>query len=88
MKDALVAGLAMAPVYVVVRDVLKGFNVRNDLFTAFVAGAVAFEVANQTHLVEWYAYRKLHHVKQNERRRPPRTHSLVCPLAMDFAYAR
>ena len=88
MKDALVAGLAVAPVYVVVRDVLKGFNIKNDLLTAFVAGAVAFEVANQARLMEWYAYQKLHAVKQYERRRPPRTHSFVCPLAMDFAHAR
>lgn len=88
MKDALVAGLAMAPVYVVVRDVLKSLRIQNDLLTAFVAGAVAFETANQAGLLEWYAYQKLHAVKQYERRRPTRDHSFVCPLAMDFAYSR
>ena len=85
MKDALVVGLALAPIYVAVRDTL---HIKNDFVNAFVSGALAFEVANRTGLLEWYAYRKLHHVKQYERRRPTRTHSLVCPMALDFAYAR
>lgn len=82
--EAFTVGVALVPLYIVVRDTLKTFKVNNDTITVCLTGVIAFEVAEYSGVLEWYAYRKLHASKKNAR--PPPAHPRICPLAMELAY--
>ena len=43
-REALTLGVAVVPLYVVIRDVLKGFKVNNELVSVFLTGAIAYEL--------------------------------------------
>lgn len=84
-REALTLGVAVVPLYVVIRDVLKGFKVNNELVSVFLTGAIAYELAEYSGVLE----QRIHSHKHNERVRRRRTSSdpRICSLATDFAYA-
>ena len=84
-REALTLGVAVVPLYVVIRDVLKGFKVNNELVSVFLTGAIAYELAEYSGVLE----QRIHYHKHNERVRRRRTSSdpRICSLATDFAYA-
>ena len=84
-KEALTLGVAVVPLYVVVRDVLKAFKVNNELVSVFLTGAIAYELVEYSGVLE----QRFQYTKHNERVRRRRTSSdpRICSLATDFAYA-
>ena len=57
------------PLYVVIRDVLKGFKVNNELVSVFLTGAIAYELVEYSGVLE----QRFQYTKHNERVRRRRT---------------